>query len=82
MNLSYQFKGVVSKIRYDVKGIPYVTVNGSGYYLNAGYGFSKEIEQGDSLIKHKGSTIYKLIKKDSGTVIDFDNQYPGNGTNE
>ncbi|SHG42548.1 hypothetical protein [Pedobacter caeni] len=81
-NISREFRGTVENVLYDIKGIPNVMVQGKEYYLNNFYNFDHKIERGDSLVKYKGSTIYKLVKKDSGTVIEFDNQYPANGTNE
>lgn len=72
-NLSIAFKGVVQKVEYNVKGTPYVIVNGKQYYLIDGYNFEYKISKGDSLIKRKNSTVYKLIKKGTDSVCLFEN---------
>lgn len=72
-NISREFSGTVENVLYDVKGIPSVTVHGKEYYLNNFYNFDHQIERGDSLVKYKGATIYRLVKKDNGRVVEFDN---------
>jgi hypothetical protein len=70
-NLNTEFKGRVTKIEYDIKQSPTITVNNSSYYIGSGYDTDHKIEVGDSIIKMKGSTIYKLIKHQSGLVVEF-----------
>lgn len=38
-NFEYSFSGIVEKVRYDEKLIPYVSINGKEYYLDAEYDF-------------------------------------------
>jgi hypothetical protein len=57
-NLSYDFKGVVDSVSYDVKGIPTVIIHKSEYYLSAGYNFDYQIEKGDTLKKEGGLNTY------------------------
>ncbi len=73
-NLTYNFTGVVENVDYDVKGIPEVTVHNEKYYLASGYNFEYKIERGDSIIKLKGSSVYKIIKHKSGAIVEFDNK--------
>lgn len=72
-NLSYNFDGIVQSVFYDVKGTPYVTVNGYRYYLSAGYNFDHQIKQGDRLKKYKNSNVYFLVKSDTNDTVKFDN---------
>ena len=72
-NLSYKFKGIVDTVKYDVKGIPTITIDKKQYYLSAGYNFNFQIEKGDTLKKEKQSTVYTLIKQKTGKVILFNN---------
>lgn len=67
----YEMKGVVDRITYDVKGLPYVDVNGTQYYLGGPWNFEHKIEEGDSIIKRKGDMSIKLIKKNTGEIIQF-----------
>ncbi len=73
-NLSYSFKNIVEDVSYDIKGTPKVLIEKRYYYLSDGYNFNHLIENGDSLIKEKGSTKYILVKRQTGKVIEFNNQ--------
>lgn len=64
-NLSYQFNGAVTNIRYDVKALPYVTVDSIEYYLDAPWGFENRIQIGDIIKKKKGDWKVTLIKKNN-----------------
>ena len=64
-----QFTGVIEKITYSEKKRPKVTVNGKAYPLITNWRFNNNIEVGDSLIKVKGSTVYKLVKYNTREVI-------------
>jgi len=65
-----EFKGVVQEIFIDKKGLPWVTVNGETYLLaHTGKVFNNEIAMGDSLVKIKNSTTYKLIKNTEHRVL-------------
>jgi hypothetical protein len=70
-NLSREFNGRVENVSYDEKGIPTVTIGGKNYYLNTDYNFKHEIDQGDSIVKYKDARLYRLIKKGSGKVLEF-----------
>jgi len=72
INLNRQFNGTIENVIYDEKDIPTVTVDGEQYSLGVGYDFQHKIQQGDSMIKSKGSRVYKLIKKGSGLEISFE----------
>lgn len=71
--LNYSFDGVVEVVRYDVKGKPYVTIEGITYYLSYNnWNFNHcRIENGDSLFKEKGSMKIKLIKHKLGNIFIF-----------
>lgn len=62
-SLSNNFHGILTQIKYDVKGFPEVTVDGRDYYLLAGCNFDYLIKEGDSLTKQQGSNTYRLVKK-------------------
>lgn len=67
---NYQFSGIVQNITYGDKRTPKVTINNNSYFLSfPNWNFNNKIEQGDSLIKTKNSTIYKLIKCKTKEVI-------------
>lgn len=70
-NLDRQFNGVIENVHYDEKSIPYVEIDKKEYYLNMGYYFGHKLEIGDTLVKNKGSEVYKLIKRTSGEVVLF-----------
>ncbi len=71
INLNYQFSGIVERVRYEVKGKPYVTLKDKIYYLSFNdWNFNYEIEKGDSLIKRKGEMTIKLIKP-NGKVLTY-----------
>ncbi|WDF56536.1 hypothetical protein [Mucilaginibacter sp. KACC 22063] len=72
-NLSNSFNGIVQKVEYNVKGMPSVMVHDKQYHLIGGYNFEYKISKGDSLIKRKNSTVYKLIKKGTDSVFLFEN---------
>ena len=67
---AFHFSGVIEKIRYDVKMIPYLTVHGETYYLSPLGDFDKKVKVGDSVIKLSGEFKMKVIKQDH-TVIEF-----------
>jgi len=69
---SYEFKGVVQNVEYDIQGSPDVFVNGRKYSLGYnGWNFGYNIQKGDSLIKDKGTMTVKLIKFKTCKVIIF-----------
>jgi len=70
-NLNIDFAGKVERIEYDIKEFPTIKVGDSSYYIGAGYNTDHQIEAGDSIIKRKGSNIYKLIKHRSHKIIEF-----------
>ncbi|OCX51028.1 hypothetical protein BEL04_20135 [Mucilaginibacter sp. PPCGB 2223] len=72
-SLNINFVGTVNNVSYDVKGIPNITIGDKEFYLGSGYHFDYQIQKGDSLIKKKGSNIYKLIKSKSGKTLEFSN---------
>lgn len=65
------FSGVIEKIRYDKKMIPIVTVNGKSYYLSALGSFHKEVNVGDSVVKHRGDLKLKIVKRD-GEILKYE----------
>lgn len=73
-NLANHFNDTVQLVIYDLKGIPEVYVKGQRFYLTDGYNFNYKIEKGDSFIKQKGQTTYKLIKKRNRAVFLFNNR--------
>ena len=70
-NFDLEINGTIQYVDYDMKGFPKMTVHGKIFYIGSGYHVEHQIEAGDSLVKKKGSTIYKLIKHGSGVVIEF-----------
>jgi hypothetical protein len=70
-NVANNFKDTVQFVQYDYKGTPEVVIGGKRYYLTDGYTFDYKIEKGDSLIKQKGLTTYKLVKKRGGAILLF-----------
>ena len=70
-NLNREFNGIVESVKYDVKGIPTLTINSVDYRLSGPYRFDHQIETGDTFIKFKGNIYYKLIKHQSGKIIRF-----------
>jgi len=70
-NLNIEFAGSVERIEYDIKQYPTITINNKSYYIGAGYHTEHQIEVGDSVIKKRGSDIYKLIKQRSNKIIEF-----------
>jgi len=73
-NRALSFDGVVESVTYDIKDYPTVIVNSKKYYLGANYNFNREIEQGDSMTKQRGSSIYRLVKNKTGQVLYFNNE--------
>ncbi|MGY3214527.1 hypothetical protein [Mucilaginibacter sp. HD30] len=69
--LNMDFAGTVDRVEYDIKQFPTITLKGKIYYIGSGYNTDHQIEIGDSLIKKKGSMVYKLIKHNTGSVILF-----------
>jgi len=70
---NYQFNGIIEKIDYNEKKTPSVKVNGKSYVLSTNWRFNEKMNVGDSLIKEKESTAYKLIKYKTGEVISSNN---------
>jgi hypothetical protein len=71
-NLGYHFNGEVQNVRYDSKGIPYVTIDNRTYYLSYNnWAFNHEIEKGDKLQKERNTFTVKLTKYKSGDVLIF-----------
>jgi hypothetical protein len=68
-NLNTEFTGSITSIEYDIKQYPTVTVGDSSYYIGSGYNTDHQIELGDSMIKNRGSEVYKLIKHGSKKII-------------
>jgi hypothetical protein len=66
-----EFAGTVENVVYDIKGFPIVTINGKDFYIGSRYRVDHQIQVGDSLIKKKGTTGYRLIKSGSGKVVEF-----------
>ncbi len=66
---SYHFSGIIEKITYDVKMIPYLTVHGKSYYLSPLRDFGKKVKVGDSVIKLSGDL--KILKRDH-IVIEYE----------
>ena len=71
INRDYNFNGIIEKVHYSIKGFPEITIKNRSYCLDAGYNFEYKIENGDSLIKKKGSTVYKLIKNKTHEIFYF-----------
>src|SRR5687767_12558833 len=70
---NFEFKGVVENVRYEKKGIPYVTVNSKTYYLSYNnWSLKRSIQKGDFIIKEKGALSITVIKKNSGEKLTFD----------
>jgi len=66
---NYHFKGEVQSIRYDEKGFPDVTIDGTTYYLFYGnWSFRHAIQKSDTLEKKKNSFTIKLIKYKTGEL--------------
>lgn len=66
----YKFSGIVQDIKFDVEGFPAVKINGKIYPIGIpNRRFYQNIQIGDSLIKQKNSTLYKLVKHRTGKVI-------------
>ena len=67
--LNWNFNGAVQKVRYDVKGIPFVTVNGKEYDLyDTFWDFNIKIHKGDTIIKNKGDRRIKVIHNSKDTT--------------
>jgi hypothetical protein len=74
--LNYSFNGIVEYVSYDVQHKPTITIKGIKYNLdlnNWGH-YQDTIEVGDSMIKKKGETFIKLIKRDKQKNINFLNK--------
>ena len=70
-NLNIEFAGRVERIEYNIKQFPTITVGDSTYHIGSGYDTDHQIEIGDSVIKRKGSEVYKLIKQKTYKIIEF-----------
>ena len=70
-NLNAEFSGTIDNVSYDLKDYPTIIINGKSYYIGGCYDTEHQIEVGDSIIKKKGSEVYKLIKHKSNNVIEF-----------
>jgi len=70
-NLNVEFTGKIDRVEYDIKQFPFIMICDSSYYIGAGYDTDHQIEAGDSIIKRKGSDIYKLIKCRTHKIIEF-----------
>ncbi|HVW12522.1 MAG TPA: hypothetical protein VHB54_01795 [Mucilaginibacter sp.] len=67
--IQLDFKGVVDSVSYSEKDEPTVSIGGKSFVLPVNFwDFNKQIEVGDSLVKHKNSLTIEIIKK-NGTVI-------------
>ena len=69
--LDVEFAGEVERVEYDIKQFPTIQINNVGYYIGAGYYTDHQIEVGDSVIKVRGSYVYKLIKRKTKKEIEF-----------
>jgi len=70
-NLNVDVNGKIQYVDYDIKGFPTLIIHNRKVYIGSGYNVNHEIQLGDSLIKKKGSTVYKLVKYNSGEVVEF-----------
>jgi hypothetical protein len=69
-NLMYNFHGPVKKIRYNVQGFAHVTIDGKEYDLRiTDWNSNIKIFKDDTLIKEKGDSKVKLIRKNSKDTI-------------
>src|ERR1700744_5967126 len=72
ITLKYEFDGIVTKITYDLKDDPTVTIENQEYLLSRLYWQTNhEIEIGDSLKKPSGSMRILLIKRSRHETILF-----------
>lgn len=70
-NLDVEFAGIIRYISYDLKQFPTITIQDKNYYIGGGYHTNHQIEVGDSIVKQRGSDVYKLIKYKSNKIIEF-----------
>lgn len=71
--LKSSFGGKIEKITYDEKNIADVTINNVEYNLTPlRKEFKQEVMVGDSLVKIKNQSYYKVIKQGTGREIKFD----------
>jgi len=70
-NINRDFAGQVKRVEYDIKQFPTITIGDSNYYIGAGYNTDHQIEEGDSVVKRRGSEVYKLIKFKTNKIIEF-----------
>ena len=70
-NRNRNFSGIVERVEYDIKHFPTIIIGDSTYYIGSGYNTGDQIEVGDSLIKKRGSEVYRLIKCKTHKVVDF-----------
>lgn len=69
--LDVEFSGQVERIDYDIKQFPTIQIHNVSYSIDAGYYTDHQIEVGDSVIKVRGSYVYKLIKHKTKKEIEF-----------
>jgi len=70
-----KFSGTVEEVVYDGKSFPLVTIKGEKYYLGSHFwNFEHQITVGDYMEKDSGRYLVKLIKRNGGKVIIFDNK--------
>jgi len=75
--VDWNFKGEVTKVKYDVKGCPTVTVRGKKYYLfNVVLMYT--INRGDTIIKNKGDLRIKIIRRNTKDTLYTDTNSEGN----
>jgi len=70
-NLNIEFAGSIERVEYDLEQYPTITIGNMNYYIGAGYHTDHQIEVGDSIIKKRGSDVYKLMKRRSNKAIEF-----------
>lgn len=71
INLNKEFAGSITHVEYDEKDFPTIAIGDSSYYIGEGYYADHQIEVGDSIVKKRGSEVYKLIKHGSKKIIEF-----------
>lgn len=69
--LDVEFAGEVERVEYDIKQFPTIQIHNVSYSIDAGYYTDHQIEVGDSVIRVRGSYVYKLIKGKTKKEIDL-----------
>ena len=67
--LNMHFNGRVIFVDYNIKDEPHVGIDTQMYYLEFPFKFDHKIEVGDSMVKLKDSTVFKLIKHNTGQEL-------------